>query len=135
MSTDPTNLGTLVIGGGFAVAFAFGLVAAKTNFCTMGALSDIVNMGHWGRMRMWLLAVAVAIIGTTALSASGLVDLAKSVPQRPVLPWLSLLWAAAAVRRGHDACRWLRQQEPGAPGRRQRALAGGAGLHGPSPPT
>jgi uncharacterized membrane protein YedE/YeeE len=91
MSTAATSLGTLVIGGGFAVAFAFGLVAAKTNFCTMGALSDIVNMGHWGRMRMWMLTVAVAIIGTTALSASGLVDLAKSVPQRPVLPWLSLL--------------------------------------------
>ena len=91
MSTAATSLSTLVIGGGFAVAFAFGLVAAKTNFCTMGALSDIVNMGHWGRMRMWMLTVAVAIIGTTALSALGMVDLAKSVPQRPVLPWLSLL--------------------------------------------
>jgi hypothetical protein len=95
----------------------------------MGALSDIVNMGHWGRMRMWLLAMAVAIVGTTALSASGLVDLAKSVPQRPVLPWLSLL-LGGGVRRGHDAGRRLRQQEPGARGRRQRALAGGAGLPG-----
>jgi hypothetical protein len=91
MSTAATSLSTLVIGGGFAVAFAFGLVAAKTNFCTMGALSDIVNMGHWGRMRMWMLTVAVAIIGTTALSALGLVDLPKSVPLRPVLPWLSLI--------------------------------------------
>ncbi len=90
MSTAAAGLGTLVIGGGFAMAFVFGLVAAKTNFCTMGALSDIVNMGHWGRMRMWLLAIAVAIVGTTVLSAAGLVDLAKSVAQRPQLPWLSL---------------------------------------------
>ena len=43
----------------------------------MGALSDIVNMGHWGRMRMWLLAIAVAIVGTTWLSYAGLVDLTQ----------------------------------------------------------
>jgi len=90
MGTTATSLGTWVIAGGFAIAFVFGLIAARTNFCTMGALSDIVNMGHWGRMRMWLLAIAVAVAGTTALSHAGLVDLAKSVPQRPVLPWLSL---------------------------------------------
>jgi uncharacterized membrane protein YedE/YeeE len=57
----------------------------------MGALSDIVNMGHWGRMRMWLLAIAVAIIGTTLLATFGQVDLAKAVVRRPVLSWLSLL--------------------------------------------
>jgi uncharacterized membrane protein YedE/YeeE len=91
MSTSAASIATVVVAGGFAIAFVFGAVAAKTNFCTMGALSDIVNMGHWGRMRMWLLAVAVAIAGTTALSYAGLVDLSKAVAQRPVLPWLSLL--------------------------------------------
>jgi len=91
MGTTAASIGTLVIGGGFAIAFVFGLVAAKTNFCTMGALSDIVNMGHWGRMRMWLLTIAVAVAGTTVLSYTGLVDLSKSVAQRPALPWLSLL--------------------------------------------
>ena len=90
MSATAAGIGNLVIGGGFAIAFVFGLVAAKTNFCTMGALSDIVNMGHWGRMRMWLLTIAVAIAGTTWLSYAGQVELAKSVPQRPLLPWLSL---------------------------------------------
>jgi uncharacterized membrane protein YedE/YeeE len=90
MEASAANLGNYVVGGGFALAFVFGLVAAKTNFCTMGALSDIVNMGHWGRMRMWLLTIAVAIVGTTLLSYAGLVDLSKSVPQRPVLTWLSL---------------------------------------------
>lgn len=90
MTTAP-NLGLLVIAGGFALAFVFGLVAARTNFCTMGALSDIVNMGHWGRVRMWLLTIAVAIGGTSLLSYTGQVDLARSVPLRPVLSWLSLL--------------------------------------------
>ena len=87
----PQGIATLVAGGGFAIAFVFGFVGAKANFCTMGALSDVVNMGHWGRVRMWLLAVAVAVIGASALSYAGLVDLSASVAQRPVLPWLSLL--------------------------------------------
>jgi uncharacterized protein len=91
MAATPAEMTKLVLTGGFAAAFVFGFVAAKTNFCTMGALSDVVNMGHWGRMRLWMLAVAVAVLGTTALSISGLVDVSKAVQQRPVLPWLSLL--------------------------------------------
>lgn len=85
------NLSLVVVTGGFLLALVFGFMAARTNFCTMGALSDVVNMGSWTRMRVWMLAVAVAMLGTALLSATGLVDLAKSVPQRPMLPWLSLL--------------------------------------------
>lgn len=44
-----------------------GAIANKTNFCTMGAVSDVVNMGDWGRMRAWLLAAAVAVLGVVAL--------------------------------------------------------------------
>ena len=36
----------------FAVSFAVGAIGQKTHFCTMGAVSDIVNMGDWSRMRM-----------------------------------------------------------------------------------
>ena len=91
MADAAPDLALRVIGAGFVCALAFGWIASKANFCTMGALSDIVNMGHWGRMRMWLLAVAVAIVGTAALAWSGQVDLAKAVVRRPMLPWLSLL--------------------------------------------
>ena len=85
----------VVVWGGFVLAFIFGAVANKGNFCIMGAISDVVNIGHWGRMRMWLLAVAVAIIGANLLHYFGQVDLTKSVYQRPVLPWLSLLLGGA----------------------------------------
>jgi uncharacterized membrane protein YedE/YeeE len=85
---DPTNL---LLWGGFALAFVFGVVASKTNFCIMGAVSDVVNMGHWGRVRMWLLAVAVALIGANLLAYGGLIDLSKSIYRRPTIPWLSLL--------------------------------------------
>ena len=91
MDASANTLGSVVVWSGFALAFGFGALANKTNFCTMGALSDIVNMGHWGRMRMWLLAVAVAILGATALAYSGQVDLSKAVTQRTQLSWLSLL--------------------------------------------
>ena len=86
---DPTNLTTTVAALGFALAFVFGVVANKTHFCTMGAISDIVHMGSWGRMRMWLLAIAVAIAGANALSLLGLVDLSQSIYPRPRLIWLS----------------------------------------------
>jgi uncharacterized membrane protein YedE/YeeE len=85
-----------VLWGGFALGLAFGAVAQRANFCTMGALSDIVNMGHWGRARMWLLAIAVAIAGATALHLSGQVNLAHSIYRRgATLPWLSLLLGGA----------------------------------------
>jgi hypothetical protein len=91
-AANPTNL---VVWGGFILAFIFGAVANKTNFCTMGAISDVVNMAHWGRMRMWLLAIAVAMVGTTLLYYFGLVDLSKSIYVRTSLPWLSLLVGGA----------------------------------------
>ncbi|HYC35908.1 MAG TPA: YeeE/YedE family protein [Usitatibacter sp.] len=87
--SSTSNLGAIVAWGGFVLGFVFGAVANRTNFCTMGAVSDVVNMGSWGRMRMWLLAIAVAIIGTQALQLSGQIDLAKSFYVRPNMTWLS----------------------------------------------
>ena len=75
----------------FAVAFVFGAIGQKTHFCTMGAVSDIVNMGDWSRMRMWLLAIGVAILGAGALHAAGLIDLGKSIYRTPTFTWLSYL--------------------------------------------
>ena len=93
--SEGMNPSMLVVWGGFVLAFIFGVVANKTNFCTMGAISDVVNMEHWGRMRMWLLTIAVAVIGANLLYYFGQIDLSKSVYQRPVLPWLSLLLGGA----------------------------------------
>ena len=87
MNPDPS---AVVVWGAFALAFVFGVVANRTNFCTMGALSDVVNMGHWGRLRMWLLALAVAIFGATLLAVAGVADISRAVTQRPSIAWLSL---------------------------------------------
>jgi uncharacterized membrane protein YedE/YeeE len=55
----------------FAVALALGVVGQKTRFCTMGAVSDWVNMGDTGRMRSWVFAMAVGLAGVVLLEASG----------------------------------------------------------------
>jgi len=73
---------------GYVAGLAFGAVAQRTNFCTMGALSDIVFLGSYNRMRAWLLAIAVAIAGSQALHAAGLVDLGKSIYLAPTFGWL-----------------------------------------------
>src|SRR5258706_9980827 len=85
------HLGATVAWCGFALGLVFGAVGNKVNFCTMGAVSDVVNMGNWGRMRMWLLAIAVAIVGAQTLWYAGLVDLSKSIYTAPNFTWLSFV--------------------------------------------
>jgi uncharacterized membrane protein YedE/YeeE len=89
--TTPAQLVPYVTGGAFVLAFIFGAVGNKTNFCAMGAVSDWVNMGDKNRLRMWLLAIAVALIGSSALQVAGLVDLSKSIYPGPNFTWLSYI--------------------------------------------
>ena len=86
---NPVQLIPYVTWGAFALAFIFGAVGNKTNFCTMGAVSDWVNMGDTNRMRMWLLAIAVALLGSSALQLAGVVDFSKSIYPGPNFTWLS----------------------------------------------
>ncbi len=73
---------------GFLVAVAFGAVANKTSFCTMGAVSDWVNMDDKNRLRAWFLAIGIAIIGSQLLQALGYVDLGKSIYLTANFSWL-----------------------------------------------
>jgi uncharacterized membrane protein YedE/YeeE len=88
---NPAAIAATVVWGAFILAFVFGFVGSKTNFCTMGAVSDVVNMGDWNRMRMWLLAIGVAILGTTGLQLAGVIDVAKSIYTTPNFTWLSYI--------------------------------------------
>jgi uncharacterized membrane protein YedE/YeeE len=91
LTDNPASLAPLVTGGAFVLAFIFGAVGNRTHFCTMGAVSDWVNMGDLSRMRMWLLAIAVALIGTSALTLGGVIDPAKSIYPGPNFTWLSYI--------------------------------------------
>jgi uncharacterized membrane protein YedE/YeeE len=88
---SPAQLAPYVTAGAFALAFVFGAVGNRTHFCTMGAVSDWVNMGDLARMRMWLLAIAVALLGSSALHLAGVVDLRQSIYPGANFTWLSYL--------------------------------------------
>lgn len=65
------------------LGFILGYVVNKTNFCTMGAVSDLVNIGDSSRFKAWLLAIATAIVGVTLLEYMSIVDIDESrIPYR-----------------------------------------------------
>lgn len=80
-----------VLWAAFALALVFGFITQRTHFCTMGAISDIVNMGDWTRMRTWAMAVGVAMIGFHAMAWLGWVDPAQHNYASGRIIWLSAL--------------------------------------------
>ena len=56
---------------GLATGLLLGLAARLGRFCTMGAIEDALYGESWVRMRMWFLAIGVAVTGVYALTASG----------------------------------------------------------------
>ncbi len=91
-----TTLTHLVLWVAFALSVAFGAVMHRTQFCAMGAVADIVSFGDWTRMRMWMLAVATAMIGTNALALAGQIDPEQSIyAGTSALTWLSSLLGGA----------------------------------------
>ena len=80
----------------FALSAVFGAVAQRTHFCTMGAVADVVNMRDWTRARMWVLAIAVAIVGFNGMVGAGWVEARDSIYAGPKLLWLSMLVGGGA---------------------------------------
>ena len=92
---DIAALSRSVLWAAFALAVVFGAIAQRTHFCTMGAVSDIMTMGDWSRMRMWVTAIGVAMIGFNSMVALGWVEAAKTVYAGPRFIWLSALVGGA----------------------------------------
>ena len=80
-----------VTGLSFLVGIVFGAVVNKTNFCTMGAVSDWVNMGNKGRLRAWFLAIGIATLITQVLQFKGIIDLSEAIYLTPNFGWLGSL--------------------------------------------
>ncbi len=81
----------LVLASAFAIAVAFGVVAQRARFCTMGAIADLAVTGDSTRIRMWAVAVGTAIIGFNVLVWLGWVQAANSIYAGPRVLWLSAL--------------------------------------------
>lgn len=84
--TDQAPIAVAV--GGLLIGLAFGALIYRTNFCTMGSISDMVLLGDRRRFRAWLLAAATAIAGTQILELAGIVELPRSMYLAPRVNWL-----------------------------------------------
>ncbi|MFZ9108070.1 MAG: YeeE/YedE family protein [Burkholderiaceae bacterium] len=94
-TADLSQLTFWVLASVFALAALFGFTAQRTHFCTMGAISDVVNMGDWSRMRSWVLAVALAMLGFHALVWWGAVRAEDTLYAGGRVAWLSLVLGGA----------------------------------------
>jgi uncharacterized membrane protein YedE/YeeE len=63
----------------FAITAVLGAIMQRTNFCTLGAVSDGLLMEDWSRMRQWCLAIGIAILGVATMSHLGWIDVTKSL--------------------------------------------------------
>jgi uncharacterized membrane protein YedE/YeeE len=84
-------IGVVVASLGFALGIVFGGTAQKTNFCTMGAISDIVFMENWNRFRAWMLATGVAILGSQYLYQTDVIDLSRAIYLTPNFGWFGAI--------------------------------------------
>lgn len=79
--SDSTLAALAGMGGGIVL----GLAARLGRFCTLGAIEDYIYGNDDHRMRMWVLAIGVAIIGSFFLIASGMLDASETL-------YLSIAW-------------------------------------------
>lgn len=87
--SDIALLQIWVVASGLAIGLALGWVAQYARFCTLGAIADWFSMGDTSRLRMWLLAMAVAVITTQALLLAGVIDARSSHYIGSRIFWLS----------------------------------------------
>jgi len=73
--------------GGLLIGILFGFLVQRTNFCTMGSISDILSFGNWNRFRAWFLAIAVAILGVWLIGQAGVADMSVSMYRSPSFGW------------------------------------------------
>ncbi len=64
----------------FAVAVVMGAVTQQSGFCTMGAVSDWINIGDKGRLGAWFLAIAVAVCGVSVLELTNVISVNETRP-------------------------------------------------------
>ncbi len=88
---DELSIRMVVSIAGGVIGAAFGFIVERTNFCTMGAISDAVAMSDYRRARAWALAIAVAILGTQTLQLGGFLDLKQSIYLGANLGWLGAI--------------------------------------------
>ena len=82
-------IGLPVLVGFFLVSLVMGFVISRTNFCTMGGVSDWINLNDFGRLGAWFLAMVVAALFIVLLEIAALIDISQ---QRPPYRSTNFAW-------------------------------------------
>ncbi|MCC6888296.1 MAG: YeeE/YedE family protein [Hyphomicrobiales bacterium] len=80
---DVTEIPHIVIYAGLLIGAAFGVVAQLSGFCLLSGLRGWWGEGDGRMIRSIALALAVAVVGTQLLAASGIVEIQKSLYLQP----------------------------------------------------
>lgn len=82
-----TNL-ELVIWAGLAIGVVFGVCGQITGFCLQRGLTQYWSGSHGYKLHAFAMALAVALVGTDILAASGAISLKQSLYLMPTYSWL-----------------------------------------------
>lgn len=83
---------TLVVAwGGLLIGILFGLFGQRTAFCMTSGLRRAMVDGDGRMLRAFVLAVAIAILGSQLLAGFGWVNLGASIYVTPQVPWLAFV--------------------------------------------
>jgi uncharacterized membrane protein YedE/YeeE len=85
------QLKQIVLISALVLASILGFVIQRTQFCSMGAISDVFVMESWHRARQWCVALAIAVMGTSFLYVGGWIDIHQTIYTNSKLLWLSAL--------------------------------------------
>jgi hypothetical protein len=86
---DLIQLKLIVLVSAFLLACILGFAMQRTQFCSMGAISDVFVMESWNRARQWCVALAIAVVGTSLLYVAGWIDIHQTIYTNSKLLWLS----------------------------------------------
>ncbi|MBN9587348.1 MAG: lipocalin [Afipia sp. 62-7] len=76
---------------GFAIGIAAGFAVRRARLCTFGAIEDALMGGDGRRLRVFGLALGIAILGTQALVVGGFLDPELTTYVPPALPLVAIL--------------------------------------------
>ena len=84
-STSAQSATLLVLWGGLLIGVLLGAAGQASRFCVRGAVADWFLFNSQARWATWLLAIAVAAVGSQWLVATQAFDASRSLPWTPRL--------------------------------------------------
>lgn len=85
------DLNFWLVGGGLFIGATFGVVVQRTQFCMVAAVSNAILIRDFRHAHGYFVALAVALLGTLFLEASGLVAISETAYRVPRYDWMIIV--------------------------------------------